>query len=118
MLLATSVIFHFNSSVLIIIPPNLSDPYEIVSFFVGGRVESGSRWVWAGGREVEQEAERCQNDHLVGDCLAITWDQERGCRSFTEREDFLKIMKYFYRFSLTDIDCRRKDRFICERDPQ
>ena len=47
-------------------------------------MESGSRWVWAGGQEVEQEAERCQNDHHVGDCLAITWDQERGCRSLTE----------------------------------
>ena len=87
MLLATSVIFHFNSSVLII-PPNLSDPYEIVSFFVGGRVESGSRWVWSDGQQVEEEAERCQNDHHVGDCLAITWNQERACRSLSLSERF------------------------------
>ena len=83
-------------SILTIIPPNLSDPYEIVSFFVGGRVESGAVWVWSGGQEVEEEADRCHNDHHVGDCLAITWDQERGCRSLSlSVRAFLLIMKCF-----------------------
>ena len=80
---------------------NPSDPYETVAFFVGGRVEPGSSWVWPSGEEVGEEAQRCHDDHHVGDCLAVTWEQQRGCR-----------------FSLTDIDCKRKERFICERDPQ
>ena len=77
----------------------LSDPYETVTFFVGGRAETD--WVWSDGSPVEAEADRCEDDHHVGDCLAIVWDQERQCR-----------------FSLTDINCKLRDRFICEREPQ
>ena len=63
---------------------NITDPYETVTFFVGGQVEDGGsqpRWVWSGGEEVEEEAERCTEDYHVGDCLAIVWDEERACRS-------------------------------------
>ena len=66
----------------LLMPPNLSDPYENVAFFVGGGLEQpGATWVWSGGEEVGEEAERCHDDHHLGDCLALTWDQQRGCRS-------------------------------------
>ena len=57
-------------------------------------------WVWSDGSQVDEEAERCEDDYHAGDCLAIVWDQERHCR-----------------FSLTDINCKLRDRFICEREP-
>jgi len=74
-------------------------PHETVTFFVGGRVDT--EWVWSDGSEVDEGYERCLDDYHVGECLAIIWNEERGCR-----------------FSLTDINCKLRDRFICERRPQ
>jgi len=74
-------------------------PYEHVSFFVGGIVDKDI-WKWTGGEEVDSLAERCA-DWMTGNCLAIVWDPDLECR-----------------FSLTDIECSMKDRFVCERNPE
>ena len=78
---------------------NISDPYEQVSFFVGGVVDKDT-WKWIGGEEVDSSAERCA-DWMTGNCLAIVWNPDLECK-----------------FSLTDIECSMKDRFVCERDPE
>ena len=81
-----------------------------MSFFVGGRVRSGN-WEWilseseqieeVGGEEalVDEAMDKC-SDHFVGECLGLAWDEQRGCQ-----------------FSLSDMDCRTRNRFICEADP-
>ena len=58
-----------------------ADPYETVTFLVGGHVDSESdTWVWSTGEEVG-EADTCPGDHYSGACLGVTWNQELGCRS-------------------------------------
>ena len=58
-----------------------ADPYETVTFLVGGHVDGESdTWVWSTGEEVG-EADTCPGDHYSGACLGGTWNQELGCRS-------------------------------------
>ena len=52
-----------------------TDPYERVSFLVGGQV-TGGVWKWVGnGGVVQKEWHRC-NDDLSGDCLALAWNPD------------------------------------------
>jgi len=79
-------------------------PYETVTFFVGGSVDKETEaWIWQGfeSDKDDLEDEKCENDHYVGDCIGLTWNQQMECRWF-----------------LTDTECNLKERFICERDPQ
>ena len=57
------------------------DPYETVTFFVGGYVDRESQiWKWNSGDDVGDETEKCEMDHYSGDCLGITWNQQLGCK--------------------------------------
>ena len=97
-----------------------ADPYETVTFLVGGHVDSEGTWKWSTGGEVG-EADTCPGDHYTGACLGITWNQQLGCRSgggiFIM---FIMVLSWCYlrRFSLTDTECNLKERFICEREPK
>ena len=57
-----------------------ADPYETVTFLVGGHVDGEGTWKWSTGGEVG-EADTCPGDHYTGACLGITWNQQLGCRS-------------------------------------
>ena len=68
-----------------------ADPYETVTFLVGGHVDGEGTWVWSTGGEVG-EADTCPGDHYSGACLGITWNQQLGCRSGCRQSSFLLIM--------------------------
>ena len=65
-----------------------ADPYETVTFLVGGHVDGEGTWVWSTGGEVG-EADTCPGDHYSGACLGITWNQQLGCRSGWRQSSFL-----------------------------
>ena len=96
-----------------------ADPYETVTFLVGGHVDGESdTWVWSTGEEVG-EADTCPGDHYSGACLGVTWNQELGCRSgVCLPPPSCLSWCYVRRFSLTDTECNLKERFICEREPK
>ena len=71
------------------------------------------------------EDEKCENDHYVGDCIGLTWNQQMECRCHIISISYhfavnliLTCHHSLSRWFLTDTECNLKERFICERDPQ